>query len=938
MNDYLTIGSTVLSFVEPAEAGTISAGTYDVALERCRPYARGGYPELAFTRILGALTSLPDPWSGASCTWLHGATYGTSTAYFAGAVVGYSDSYDSQLGWVRDYRAMGLKKLGDFVPVTDSNTLSDAVIYDMPPNTPTTIIARMGRTVGQCVLDVLSMPENAAALTAYGLGNYTSAGTGGAATAVMQTALSGFGTITSLTLAAAGSGYTVAPTIVLAGPCTTQALFTANVSGGAITGFTLVNAGAGYTAPPAVIISTLPSATVSDCAALTVIPPFQLSFCGERLLQSVESVVQTCHPNHWLQVDPAGNIRLLDQRLCTNNTVTLGGSDPRWLMPSLHRDHSDSYSQLIVRGDVDVSGVYLSVLPTAMTGTIVYNGPLSGGVNVNTGGLYPDFAFAGYTTNAAAIAAWTPSSYQQLSLQGGQDQGSCTCSSTTQVVITSSNTALTLTADELDQTATGLHATLTVLTQVASGLQQLFSSLVIANTAMTAGGTSTLTVATPLPSTSYNAYFLTFSSQAGNVVYRRYVAVNPAIGAQLQQYFPYQFAFTNAAGNSAALTSSPVGMVLWSASGSAPWNESDFSVSVDPTSGTILFPSPTALVYGSGTVTPPSNVMAFLPVANGDLQVFAPSSLTYAGTLYTVEGIKRTKTITLREWTAQGSNANIQTFCNEQFDSIKDVVVEGKLEYLGLPTLYLTPGQAVSIAGAGYTTGYESLALPVSSIEVMFHPGPDGTSYFSTLELSNRRMRYSGEVYTRPTAAAQMLGGEFGAGYAQAWNRGMAGFLDSQRAGVEGVTGAIGELTGNVMGASGISQPTPVRPIDSQAEGAMDRARQLSRPVDPTGLAGDVIGAVSGFAGQPDDLAIPGLAMPPETREGNQRQQNWAELEEARGAEPSPILQERQNRDELRQARIADANIGAPGPMDPAHGAQQEEVLRMKAAGEAPQE
>ncbi len=870
MPDYLTVGSTVLSFLEPAESGTVSAGLYDVALERCIPYARGGYPELSFTRILGALSALPDPWSGASCSWLHGATYGTATPYFSGLVVGYSDSYDTRLGWVRDYRALGLRKLGDWVPVTDSNTLTDNIIYDMPPNTPTSIIARMGRTIGQAVLDVLSMSENAAPLAAYGIGGYTSAGSGGAAIAVMQTAASVFGTISSLTLEAAGSGYTVAPTVVLAGPCMTQAVFNANVSGGAITGFTQVSAGSGYTAPPAVIISTLPSATVSDCAALTVIPPFQLSFCGERLLQSVESVVQTCHPNHWLYVDPTGTIRILDQRLCTNNTVTLGGSDPRWLMPNLHRDHSDSYSQLIVRGDVDVSGVYLSVLPSTMTGTIVYNGPLSGGVNVNTGGLIADFAFAGYTTNAAAIAAWTPSSYQQLSLQGGQDQGSCTCSSTTQVVITSSNTALTLTADELDQTATGLHAILTVLSQVTSGLQQLFSTLVIANTAMTAGGTSTLTVATPLPSTAYNAYFLTFSSQAGNVVYRRYLAVDPTIGAQLQQYFPYQFAMRNSAGAAEALTSAPVGMVLWSASGSAPWNEADFSVTVDPESGTILFPSPTALVYGGGTVTPPSNVMAFLPVANGDLQVASPGFGIYAGTLYTVEGIERTRTITLREWTSQGTNTNIQIFCNEQFDSIKNVVVEGKLDYLGLPTLYLTPGQAVSIAGAGYTTGYESLALPVSSIEVMFHPGPDGTSYYSSLELSNRRQRYSGEVYTRPAAPGQMLGGEFGSGYAEAWDRGIAGFLEVQRAGAEGVTGAIGELGGGAAGAIG------------------------------------------GFSSQPDDLA-----MPPEARSGNQR---------------------RENREELRQARIGEANVEAPGPNDPAHGAQQAEIEQMKAAGEVPQE
>ena len=109
-----------------------------------------------------------------------------------------------------------------------------------------------------------------------------------------------------------------------------------------------------------------------------MIPPFPLTFCGERILQSVESVIQTCHPNHWLHVDPVGNIRVFDQRVDYPSTaqyqITLGypGTVPsgtygisdgtygeRWMMPQLHRDISDSYSQLIVRGDIDVSGIYL---------------------------------------------------------------------------------------------------------------------------------------------------------------------------------------------------------------------------------------------------------------------------------------------------------------------------------------------------------------------------------------------------------------------------------------------------------------------------------------------------------------------------------------------------------------------------------------------------
>ena len=572
-SDYLTIAGS-----------QINMATWDVALDRCTPYQRGGIPELTFSRIVGKLSALPDAWSGKSISWSNGSSY-PGTTYFSGTVVGYTDRFDHDFGWVRDYRALGLRNLADYVPVTDSNTLSDAAQFNMAANQINSIPARMGRTCGQAVLDILSMPQNAAGLQAYGIGNYTSTGSGATASANMTTGNTSatYGTVNSLTVLTGGSGFgTTPPTVVIAGPCTTQAVYTANLTSGSVSSFTQVNPGAGYTTPPTVLISTLPAATISDLANLTVISPFVLTFCGERILQSVESIIQTCHPNMWLHVDPAGNIRVFDQRVTTNYTVTLGNPSgspepdgtygSRWMPPQLHRDLSDSYSQLIVRGDIDVSGITLSVLPTTTTGTITYNSALTGGVTVNTGGLYPDFAWGAYTSSSAAAAAYNPNSFVVQSLQGGQDQGSCTCSSTTQVVIQSTNTSLTLAADQLDQNSGNLNAILTVTQSFGPGIAQMFSTSVIANTSTTTGN-STLTVAPPLPATTYTAYYLTFSSASGNVVYRRYICTKPGVGAALQNYFPYPFAFVNADGTAAAMTSSALGSVLWSAAaGACPFN------------------------------------------------------------------------------------------------------------------------------------------------------------------------------------------------------------------------------------------------------------------------------------------------------------------------------------------------------------------------------
>src|SRR5271157_1160882 len=690
-SDYLTINGSQINLV-----------TYECTIDRCTPFVRGGIPELSFSRILGKLTALPDSWSGQSVSWSNGSSY-PGTVYFAGDVVGYSDRYEPEVGWVREYRALGLRNRADYVPVTDSNTLSDTASYNLPSDDIYAILAREGRTVGQCILDLLSMSENVVALASYGIGNFTSTGSGGAGTAVLTGT-----TVSSVTLAEAGSGYTMAPTVV---------------------------------------ISTLPSITVTDLASLSIIPPFRVTFAGERIIQSIESSLQSTYPTYWVHIDTSGNIRFLNTLSFTSNTITLGGSDVRWLMPSLHRDLSDCYSQLIVRGDLCVSGVTLAVKPWP------------GSANTD-GGLQEDFTFGSYTTNAAAIAAWNPNDYQQLSLQTGQDQGRCTCSSTTAVVITSQNTSLTLTADQLDQTSTGQHAILTVYCDTIANLQQMFSARVIANTAMTAGGTSTLTLDRALPSTAYNAYRLYALSSLGNVVWRRYKVTNSYIAAQMQQFFPYPFAFRNSDGTAAAMTTSPVCTVYWSPSGSPPYNQSSIGVQIDPASGTITTVSPTSLVYGGGVVTPPTDVQVFLPVANGSLQVQAPSGGGYGGTLYTVEGISRTKTVTVREWRDYSLNTSMQTYANELFDSIKDVVVEGTILYLGLATTYLAPGQAVSITGNGYTTGYESVALPVESVDVQFNPGPGGTSYVSTLHLSNRKARYSGEVFVRPAVTGQQIGGE----------------------------------------------------------------------------------------------------------------------------------------------------------------------------------
>ena len=446
-------------------------------------------------------------------------------------------------------------------------------------------------------------------------------------------------------------------------------------------------------------------------------------------------------------MEPDGTIRFFDVRNATNATLTLG-SDPRLGMPSLTRDYSDCYPQVEVRGNT------LAVPMTLQTQ------PWHGSADTD-GGLQEDFAWGGHT-NAAAKALWTPDDFNMPAINGdANDFGTCTIPDTTHVVVTSHDASATWPSNFWAQGGTEAQGQIGLYADALPGISQLYWARIVANTALTAGGTSTLTLDRALPSLAYNSYQIYGLAEGPSVVYRKYKVTNSDIAAAMLNFFPYPVAIKGTpVTTSLAVTSTPTGFIAWSNSHSPPYNVSSMGITVDPVNGLIYFDRPTALVFGS-QVTPPDNVIAFLAVAAGTLSVFAPSSSTYAGTSNTVEGLTRRKVITVRDWRDQSNSTNMAAFCSEYLDSVKDVVVEGTLPYFGLLTTYLTPGtvgRSVSIAGNdtvnSYTTGWESLAMPVISCDVVFNNGPEGTSYAMALHLSNRRGRFTAENFLRPSVLA----------------------------------------------------------------------------------------------------------------------------------------------------------------------------------------
>ena len=105
-------------------------------------------------------------------------------------------------------------------------------------------------------------------------------------------------------------------------------------------------------------------------------------------------------------------------------------------------------------------------------------------------------------------------------------------------------------------------------------------------------------------------------------------------------------------------------------------------------------------------------------------------------------------------------------------------------------------------SGSGASITLQSESLPVASMDVHFQPGPGGTSYVSTLHLSNRRAKYTSEMFVRPRVRGQQLGGApLGAGYGAGWGRAVGGTDFSG-----GMLGVYNEAASGNQGAAAIPE------------------------------------------------------------------------------------------------------------------------------------
>jgi hypothetical protein len=453
---------------------------------------------------------------------------------------------------------------------------------------------------------------------------------------------------------------------------------------------------------------------VADYTPLTLVPPQPVTFQGP-LFNSIDTFLDQWAGLYscWVEYHAATSdwrIRIVSQAAFGAATLTLGTDpiDP----PTISRDSTGSYSRVLYRGRNHVEALIGSVRDTT---------------------LVPIWS-------APDQAAWKWSDFSQPA--GATDYGTIsTLTSTTALVTSHSGSTHWITNFWSIN-----EGTIWNINPAATGILQQEVRAIIACTAMTAGGTATITFDRPLANGGYTNYQMTCQPPGTKVdVWRRYGLSNTFAAAHLVRMFNADVAWGNM--GSVVRTSYPIGAIV---SGSSYFPA---TFEIDPTTGTIRFDQPTvstlnsqqALDLGGAGVKAPDDVLALIAYARGTLTSVAPSS-GFQGTFFTADGVSRTWTIDDPGWINAGAQAQYDALAQAKLDTVKDTVLTGSCVYNGKYVAGLTRGMLLNIAGTGYTTGYEAIAAVVRSVTLEW-PDAGANAFTTTLAISSRRKQGTGDTF-----------------------------------------------------------------------------------------------------------------------------------------------------------------------------------------------
>jgi hypothetical protein len=485
--------------------------------------------------------------------------------------------------------------------------------------------------------------------------------------------------------------------------------------------------------------------TGTQLGALTLVPTDPVYVEGGRLWQAMESVFQRWSRNNRLYILPSGLIRVLDVSAGSAHTLTLGTDpvDP----PLFSRSWVDCATRYVVRGRGKIYPGYVSLAKATLTA-----------------------AWSG-----AQQTAWNWSQFSNP--KGATDAGTVTTvGGPTSVTVQSSDATRTWATNFWS----GIQGWVILFKSSGAGaLTYTESRPVTACTSLAAAGTSTLTLGYNLDNSASGAYDsyqliglapgLSATSPLGlNNVYRLFTVSDPGstIKNHLVKKFPVAFPFQFANNLGVIETNYPIAQII---NGSGEGFNATFKVI--PSTGQILFDRPvveqlnsaSVLATGGAGVVVPADIYAMLAYSRGALSaVYPPDSggPVYSGTAYTAANLQRTRYADYDSWGYEGNNALMVSLAQMSQQAVRDTVVTGRVLYKGAYTTVYDPsgGHLLNFAGATYTTGDESLNIPVRSVRVTYQSSGGGNVYRTEMQCSTRRDPKTGESFY--THLSQMGSGD----------------------------------------------------------------------------------------------------------------------------------------------------------------------------------
>jgi hypothetical protein len=471
----------------------------------------------------------------------------------------------------------------------------------------------------------------------------------------------------------------------------------------------------------------------AELTALTIVPPDPVTLSGERLWNTLRSFASEWCRNHALWVLPDGTVRMLDTRAFAGLTLTLH-TDPVD-NPSWTRSTEDCATRLVIRGGANVQPAHVSKVDGTFT--------------------------EGFSSGDKT--AWSWSKYARPG--DSASEGSCTVPSSTTVVVTATDPSRTWAANFWP----GVAGHCNTINPAATGIDMFEDRSIVSNTALSAGGTSTLTLDRPL---SYNAatkYRLTGTQGSDTKTWRRYNFPSNLAG-KLVPRSPVAYPLASSSG-AVALTNFPAFMIAWSSTGADP---NKFVIpkqaEIDVPNNCAWFVEPTCKAFctnqadldtGGFTARTASNgvpddVRAMVFYSIGALTVSAPAS-GFEGTAYTADNIQRTRYVDVPSWVYAGGVGNLGLLAQMLLDSMKDTVYSGSITYHGTLASALVPGSKLNVAapsGAAWASPLAAMDAPVRGLTLDWTGDGDGPT--TTLQFSTRRQPATGDrLYIPPAFLAE---------------------------------------------------------------------------------------------------------------------------------------------------------------------------------------